>query len=155
MESSSDRVLRQRNAVQYFPKPQLYNLVVEERSNNRARRRSKSVEKRQAPEAAARRTIRSKSVDQRVAVRRSDTIVALPDTNNYLVQANAMLAKELIRMKGEIDTQHKKIDSLIKQNMANKKIIEYMRNDCNEKDAELAHVKKALETAINSLGKYL
>lgn len=75
MESNSGRVLRQRNVVEYFPKPQFYNLVVEARSTQRARRRSKSVGERQPK------------------VRR-DSVVP-PEANNYLEQANAMQTNKL------------------------------------------------------------
>lgn len=146
MESVSGRVLRLRNVVEYYPKPQFYNLVVEAG----ARRRSRSLDERQPTQAAARRAFRSKSVDQRAAVRRDSVIPPRPEDNNYLAQANAMLTNELIRMKDDLDTQRKKIDSLKKQDMANQKLIEEMRKFCIEKDEELGRLKNDLEIALDA-----
>lgn len=56
-------------------------------------------------------------------------------------------------MKGELGIQREIIDSLLNQNMTNQKI-EDMRNNCTEKDEELARLRNDLEAALNSLDNY-
>lgn len=96
---------------------------------------------------AARRVNRSKSVDGR----RADD----PATLGYLAQAQAMLTTELIKMKDSLDAKNKKIDSLVKQDQANQKLIANMMKDGDEKQAQLACLQNQLHEALNRLGNFL
>lgn len=159
MQSTSNRVLRERKQpINYFPKQLLYSVVLPG-----SRRRSRSLEQRQ-PQTAARRINRSQSVDQtRMAARRAsrsrsiesrarqnDTV---PDTLGMLAQANALLTTELIKMKDELDAKNKKIDALVKQDTANQRLIGNMVQDSDQKQKQLACLQNQLDEALHRVGK--
>lgn len=137
-QSNKTRELRPSKPVEYYPKAKLYNVVaaVSRRSKSAdggtfrqisqtvARRRSRSVEARMPaarpaqPHAPARRTKRSQTIDGR-----NDGSIPQLEPNmvavNYLAQSQALLTAEVIKMKDQLGTQKKKIESLTKQNEAN------------------------------------
>lgn len=134
-----------------------------------ARRRSHSVETRMSEARPARRASRSRSVDinqQHVAARRTkrsqtidgrnDGAIPQQDPNmvavNYLAQSQALLTAEVIKMKDQLGTQKKKIESLTKQNDANQDLMDKMQMEVEEKNVQLACLQKQLESALQKLG---
>lgn len=170
MQSKSERVLRERkNTIEYFPKQRLYTVVMEECANYRAgsHRRSKSLEEQRQGQsrAASRRLTRSQSVDgPRMAAKRYSRSKSIerpqsddtaPDTLKYLAQANAMMTKEIIKMKNELDDKHKKINALTKQDVANQQLIAIMRQDSDERNEQVRCLEIQLQDALNRLGKFI
>lgn len=167
MEAQSGRVLRERNqAVNYFPKQQLYTVVTGHAENRGAlRRRSRSEEPHEQNRVAGRRAFRSQSVDQpHIPARRARRSIsvdgrlaegAVSDTNafNCLAQSNQMLTSELIKMKNEMNAKDKKLDLMSKQNMANQKMIESIVTDCDAQNREIERLEQELREALNRLSE--
>lgn len=177
MESQSDRVLRKRTKVEYFPKQPLFNMVAVEAGS---RRRSKSVD---VPRPAARRVNRSQSVDQprmlAVAARRDNRTQSIERTRmaarravrsksvderhrneiipddavTCLAQSISKLTATLTEMKGELVEKNNKIDMLVKQDKANQQLIRNMIKEGEEKQKEMANMEQRMQHAFNRLGK--
>lgn len=114
--------------------------------------RSKSVAARPtirgtwSPSVAARLQPRQPQPPDTLSEENSDTDM---DMNN-LTTAVAQLTNQLVRMKSELDVKNHKYEKLLKSNYDDKVKIFKLRNECDQKEAQIIALKAQIEKGIIS-----